>query len=138
MYSLLRAEDKMIFCDSPGNMMELQLLQQDKKMKMHPVVVLFGVALFGFIWGPTGMIVCVPVMATIKGIAVDFKSPFPESLRSFVLQLLEGDTYAHERHSEASLPLLPYHVPSKDDTTTPRHTRFMRSEAGTSTPVSAS
>ena len=96
-----------------GNMIELQIFQNDKEMKMHPVVVLFGIALFGFNWGPTGMIVCVPAMAVIKGISVDFESPVPNRLRSFVLQLLEGDLCAHERHS-GSFPFLPYHVSGKE------------------------
>ena len=96
-----------------GNMIELQLFQHDKGMKMHPVVVLFGFALFGFNWGPTGMIVRVPAMAVIKGFSVDFESPVPNRLRSFLLQLLEGDMFAHEGHS-GSLPFLPYHVSGKE------------------------
>mmetsp|Transcript_105385 Transcript_105385/g.183287 ORF Transcript_105385/g.183287 Transcript_105385/m.183287 type:complete len:507 (+) Transcript_105385:76-1596(+) len=51
-----------------GNILELRLIQDDKAMRIHPVWVLLGLNYFGFIWGPVGMLISVPLMAMLKSI----------------------------------------------------------------------
>lgn len=51
-----------------GNLLEMRLIQEDKEMRIHPVWVLLGLNYFGFIWGPVGMLISVPLMAMMKSI----------------------------------------------------------------------
>ncbi len=37
-----------------GNIIEVKLIEHDKILRMHPLIILMSVALFGYIWGPTG------------------------------------------------------------------------------------
>lgn len=53
-----------------GNVLELRLIQDDKEMRIHPVWVLLGLNYFGFIWGPVGMLISVPLMAMLKSLIV--------------------------------------------------------------------
>eukprot|EP00913_Durusdinium_trenchii_P013714 g12876.t1 len=39
-----------------ANVVEVKLVEADQLMKLHPVVILMAVTFFGFIWGPTGML----------------------------------------------------------------------------------
>mmetsp|Transcript_26122 Transcript_26122/g.74896 ORF Transcript_26122/g.74896 Transcript_26122/m.74896 type:complete len:502 (-) Transcript_26122:99-1604(-) len=71
-----------------GNIVEVKLIESDRNMKMHPVVILFCVAFFGWVWGPTGMLLSVPIMATLKAVAQ--KEAVPPAYRHGVLRLLEG------------------------------------------------
>lgn len=80
-----------------GNILEFKLIEQDNKMKMHPVIVLLGVAFFGYLWGPTGMLMSVPLLALMKLLCLEPKSPFPEKFRDYVLIILEGDYDAPDR-----------------------------------------
>jgi len=79
-----------------ANIIEVKLVEHDATMKMHPVITLLAVAFFGFIWGPTGMLLSVPLMAYLKAvISSDLVPPF---YRDPVLVLLEGDPLAPQRH----------------------------------------
>ena len=82
-----------------GNVLELKLIEHDRKMRMHPVIILLSVAFFGYLWGPTGMLISVPVMAMLKLVCLDDNSPFDKSLRNGVLIFLEADVNAPFRDS---------------------------------------
>lgn len=94
---ILAVVGQLIFKFVFGNILELKLIEQDNKMKMHPVVVLFGVAFFGYLWGPTGMLMSVPLMALIKMSVIEPNCPFSDNFRDYVLIILEGDRDAPER-----------------------------------------
>merc|ERR1719410_752774 len=76
-----------------GNIIEVKLVERQDDMKMHPVIILFFVAFFGFIWGATGMLLSVPIMATFKA----FVPYMPAAYRDYWLMFLEGDAHAPER-----------------------------------------
>merc|ERR1712232_1360062 len=76
-----------------GNVVEVKLVESQDEMKMHPVIILFFVAFFGWIWGPTGMLLSVPLMATFKAMV----STFPVSYRDPILIFLEGDLQSPDR-----------------------------------------
>lgn len=79
-----------------ANIIEVKLVESDAIMKMHPVVTLLAVTFFGLVWGPTGMLLCVPMMTYLK---VALLSDYvPPAYRNPVLVLLEGDRRAPERH----------------------------------------
>lgn len=79
-----------------ANIIEVKLVEHDATMKMHPVVTLLALSFFGFIWGPTGMLLSVPLMAYMKVLILS--DLVPPSYRDPVLVLLEGDRKAPERH----------------------------------------
>lgn len=79
-----------------ANVIEVKLVEADIVMKMHPVIILLAVAFFGYVWGPTGMLLSVPLAAYLKvGMLSD---SVPESYRNPVLVFLEGDRSAPQRH----------------------------------------
>uniref|UniRef100_A0A7S1AMR7 AI-2E family transporter n=1 Tax=Noctiluca scintillans TaxID=2966 RepID=A0A7S1AMR7_NOCSC len=78
-----------------GNIVETMLIGRDDVMRMHPVVVLFCVAFFGWIWGGTGMLLSVPIVAVFKSTAV----VLPTRYRNWILVTLEGDTKAPSRYA---------------------------------------
>merc|ERR1719215_1895563 len=49
-----------------SNIIEVKLIESDKKLRLHPVMILLSVGVFGHIWGPTGMLLSVPLMALLK------------------------------------------------------------------------
>lgn len=53
---------KLIF----SNVLEVKLIEQDREMNVHPVWVILGLSYFGFIWGPVGMLISVPILAMLK------------------------------------------------------------------------
>lgn len=53
-----------------NNIIETSLIQADTEMKVHPVWVLLTINYFGFIWGPVGMMIGVPILSVLKGAAV--------------------------------------------------------------------
>lgn len=53
-----------------GNVLEVKLVERDQEMSIHPVWVILGLSYFGFIWGPTGMLISVPILAMIKTAAI--------------------------------------------------------------------
>ncbi|CAE7868861.1 tqsA [Symbiodinium necroappetens] len=71
------------------------LVENDSTMKMHPVVTLLAVTFFGFVWGPTGMLLSVPMMTYLK--AVLLAEYVPAGYRDPLLILIEGDRRAPRR-----------------------------------------
>lgn len=53
-----------------SNVLEVKLIERDKEMNIHPVWVLLGLSYFGYLWGPIGMLISVPLMAMIKTAAM--------------------------------------------------------------------
>lgn len=86
-----------------ANIIEVMLVEHDTVMKMHPVVTLLAFCFFGFVWGPTGMLLSVPLMAYVK--AVVLSDVVPQVYRDPILIVLEGDRGApefHRRHADAT------------------------------------
>mmetsp|Transcript_62521 Transcript_62521/g.136697 ORF Transcript_62521/g.136697 Transcript_62521/m.136697 type:complete len:458 (-) Transcript_62521:126-1499(-) len=79
-----------------ANIIEVKLVEKQHDFRMHPVTILFFVTLFGRIWGATGMLVSVPIMATAKASA----EVMPPLYRDPILVLLEGDKDAPKRFAE--------------------------------------
>jgi len=79
-----------------ANILEVKLVESQEDMKMHPVVILFFVAFFGWIWGATGMLLSVPLVAVVKASMYIF----PAVYRDPILTLLEGDRKAPARYTE--------------------------------------
>lgn len=78
-----------------ANIIEVKLVEHDSTMKMHPVITLLAVTFFGFIWGATGMLLSVPLMAYVKVLICS--DLVPSEYRDPVLIMLEGDRRAPER-----------------------------------------
>lgn len=87
-----------------GNVIEVKLIERQQDFRMHPVTILFFVAAFGAIWGPTGMLLSVPLMASLKaGVQA-----VPEVYRDPILIFFEGDKDAPKRYDDrAALPRAP-------------------------------
>merc|ERR1719361_957391 len=83
-----------------SNIIEVKLIESDKKLRMHPVMILLSVSIFGHLWGPTGMLLSVPLMALLK-IAL-FPELVPSSYRDPILIVLEGDRNAPQKHGLGS------------------------------------
>lgn len=77
-----------------GNIVEVILIESQQDMKMHPVIILFLMAFFGWIWGATGMVLSVPLMAAAKGSMY----VLPPTYRNPLLMILEGDKRAPARY----------------------------------------
>merc|ERR1711988_1787081 len=69
-----------------GNIIEVKIVERQREMQMHPVVILFFVAFFGWIWGGTGMLLSVPAVAVFKASL----HLMPASYRNPILVMLEG------------------------------------------------
>merc|ERR1711934_287881 len=65
-----------------ANIIEVKLVEHDATMKMHPVVTLLALSFFGFIWGPTGMLLSVPLMAYMKVVVLSDLPPHLQGPRS--------------------------------------------------------
>jgi len=76
-----------------GNIVEIKLIESQQEMRMHPVVILFFVAFFQFIWGATGMLLSVPIVAALKATL----HKIPPAYRNPILVFLEGDKAAPAR-----------------------------------------
>merc|ERR1719259_583279 len=81
-----------------SNIIEVKLIESDKKLRMHPVMILLSVGIFGHLWGPTGMLLSVPLIALLK-ISL-FSDIVPASYRDPILLVLEGDRNAPLRHEQ--------------------------------------
>jgi len=79
-----------------ANIVEVKLVEADQLMKMHPVIILMAVAFFGYIWGPTGMLLSVPLVAYFKVTLLSDR--VPARYRDPLLVLLEGDRHAPEHY----------------------------------------
>jgi predicted PurR-regulated permease PerM len=53
-----------------NNVLELHLVEQDREMSIHPVWVLLNLNYFGYVWGPMGMLISVPMLAMFKSAAL--------------------------------------------------------------------
>merc|ERR1712014_382071 len=80
-----------------GNIIEVKLIEKNEDMRMHPVVILFFVAFFGWIWGASGMLLSVPLMASLKACA----RMLPRSYGDLLLIFLEADKKAPTMHDRA-------------------------------------
>jgi len=49
-----------------NNVLELKLVEKDREMSIHPVWVLLNLNYFGYVWGPIGMLISVPMLAMLK------------------------------------------------------------------------
>jgi len=79
-----------------SNVIEVRLIESDAKLRMHPVMILLSVGIFGYLWGPTGMLLSVPLMALVK--VSLFSELVPASYRDPILVILEGDRDAPRKH----------------------------------------
>eukprot|EP00929_Paragymnodinium_shiwhaense_P060098 TRINITY_DN30046_c0_g1_i2.p1 TRINITY_DN30046_c0_g1~~TRINITY_DN30046_c0_g1_i2.p1 ORF type:complete len:444 (+),score=88.79 TRINITY_DN30046_c0_g1_i2:69-1400(+) len=78
-----------------GNIIEVKLIESQHEMKMHPVIILFLVAFFGWVWGATGMLLSVPFAAVCKA----SMQALPPMYRDTFLVLMEGDKKAPRRYA---------------------------------------
>ena len=60
---------------SIGNIIEPKLMGDG--VKLHPVTILLSLAFWGLLWGPIGMILAVPITATIRIVMVRFETTKP-------------------------------------------------------------
>lgn len=80
-----------------ANVVEVKLVEADQLMRMHPVIILLAVTFFGLIWGPTGMLLSVPLVAYLKVALLSDK--VPPRYRDPVLVVLEGDRNAPAKYA---------------------------------------
>ncbi|CAE8600108.1 unnamed protein product [Polarella glacialis] len=84
-----------------ANVVEVKLVEADAIMKMHPVIILLAVTFFGYLWGPTGMLLSVPLVAYLKvGLLSD---SVPPCYRDPILVILEGDRGAPAKYAQKRL-----------------------------------
>jgi len=62
-----------------GNVLEVKLIERDREMNIHPVWVILGLSYFGYVWGPIGMLISVPILAMLKTAAMSARSWPPEA-----------------------------------------------------------
>jgi len=53
-----------------SNVLEVKLIENDREMSIHPVWIMLGLNYFGFVWGPVGMLISVPMLALLKSAAL--------------------------------------------------------------------
>eukprot|EP00397_Hematodinium_sp_SG-2012_P030406 GEMP01032207.1.p1 GENE.GEMP01032207.1~~GEMP01032207.1.p1 ORF type:complete len:522 (+),score=79.10 GEMP01032207.1:53-1618(+) len=118
---------KLIF----GNVVEVIVLESDFQMRMHPVVILLCIAFFGWTWGPTGMLLSVPIMAAFKALVAT--SAIPDQYRDPILVMMEGDSAAPKRWddkpAEQSVGISPFVQARKSIVSTSRASRVEDSMA---------
>eukprot|EP00927_Polykrikos_kofoidii_P034207 TRINITY_DN29041_c0_g1_i1.p1 TRINITY_DN29041_c0_g1~~TRINITY_DN29041_c0_g1_i1.p1 ORF type:complete len:475 (-),score=69.38 TRINITY_DN29041_c0_g1_i1:206-1630(-) len=89
-----------------GNLLEVKLIERDRHMSIHPVWVILGLSYFGFIWGPIGMMISVPMLAMLKTAVMSSRVTIPidNGLRAiadaFVACLEGGRVWEDERKTE--------------------------------------
>eukprot|EP00397_Hematodinium_sp_SG-2012_P023230 GEMP01024127.1.p1 GENE.GEMP01024127.1~~GEMP01024127.1.p1 ORF type:complete len:572 (+),score=112.65 GEMP01024127.1:90-1805(+) len=86
-----------------GTVLEVKMVESDQLMRMHPVVILVAVAFFGYLWGPTGMLVSVPIMGYFKISLLN--DSVPAVYRDAILVFLEGDVDAPLWHTTKQIYL---------------------------------
>jgi len=89
--TLVQSMLKFFWC----NIVEVKLIEMDKEMAIHPVWVIGGLSYFGYIWGPIGMLISVPLLAIAKAAAMSANIIFPDEpdvtrLSDVFLACLEG------------------------------------------------
>lgn len=75
------------------NYLEVILVENDKMMAIHPIWILLGLTFFGFVWGPVGMLLSVPILALVKVAAVPENEIVPKPYGLPILACLEGRAY---------------------------------------------
>eukprot|EP00931_Biecheleriopsis_adriatica_P120594 TRINITY_DN95720_c0_g1_i1.p1 TRINITY_DN95720_c0_g1~~TRINITY_DN95720_c0_g1_i1.p1 ORF type:complete len:471 (+),score=121.88 TRINITY_DN95720_c0_g1_i1:63-1415(+) len=89
-----------------SNVLEVKLIETDREMSVHPVWVILGLSYFGFIWGPVGMLISVPMLAMLKTALASVASsahPDDQVTHGFVetfLACLEGRKAAQDIKSK--------------------------------------
>ncbi len=58
-----------------GNVIEPKIMGEG--LQLHPVTVLLGLAFFGLLWGPVGMLLAAPITATIRIVLMRFETTVP-------------------------------------------------------------
>lgn len=62
-----------------GNILEVKLIERDKEMSIHPVWIILGLSYFGYIWGPVGALLSVPLVAMVKTFVLHMRGETLES-----------------------------------------------------------
>lgn len=76
-----------------ANYLETMLIESDQMMNLHPIWILLGLTYFGFVWGPIGMLLSVPILAMIKVAALPENGLMPKPYGFAILSCLEGRQY---------------------------------------------
>jgi predicted PurR-regulated permease PerM len=76
-----------------SNYLEVKLIEDDRMMMIHPVWILLGLTYFGFVWGPVGMLLSVPILAMFKALVIPDTGVVPKPYGLPVLACLEGRLY---------------------------------------------
>jgi predicted PurR-regulated permease PerM len=75
-----------------SNVVEVKLIERDAHMTMHPVITLLSIAAFGSVWGPTGMMLSVPLMGLLK-LAVASSDTVPLAYRLALFRALGDEKF---------------------------------------------
>lgn len=106
---------KLIF----SNILEVKLIEADEEMSIHPVWVLLGLSYFGFVWGPVGMLISVPILAMMKTAATSVVVVLPGEESQWAalafVSCLEGRKLTKQREDGANKepvsPTMPIRLP---------------------------
>mmetsp|Transcript_10304 Transcript_10304/g.25852 ORF Transcript_10304/g.25852 Transcript_10304/m.25852 type:complete len:509 (-) Transcript_10304:55-1581(-) len=69
----LATSGQMLLKFAIGNILEVKLIERDREMNIHPVWIILGLSYFGYIWGPMGALLSVPMMALVKTAALSVR-----------------------------------------------------------------
>jgi len=89
-----------------NNILEVKLVEHDREMSIHPVWVLLNLNYFGYIWGPMGMLVSVPLLAMLKSAVLSVACDTDDITASWAeaaLSILEGRPGTSWRMSKAAM-----------------------------------
>merc|ERR1719161_259800 len=76
-----------------SNYLEVKLIEDDRMMMIHPVWILLGLTYFGYVWGPVGMLLSVPILAMFKALLMPETGMVPKPYGLPILACLEGRLY---------------------------------------------
>lgn len=96
-----------------SNILEVKLIERDREMSIHPVWVILGLSYFGFVWGPIGMLISVPMMALVKTAALSASTGQDGSIvggAQVLLACIEGRKVAYGDLYSTSSP-----TPERDE-----------------------
>jgi len=71
-----------------GNGLEPKLMGDE--LKLHPIVILISLSFWGLLWGPVGMLLAVPIMASLRIVMSRFATTRP--MANLLAGQLPGDT----------------------------------------------
>jgi AI-2 transport protein TqsA len=77
-----------------GNLVTPKMVGQG--MELHPVTVLLSLAFWGLLWGIVGMILAVPIVATLRLVFSHFNTTRP------IANLLAGQLPRHDEQTRRS------------------------------------